>query len=265
MKHKIFFFSIIMKHKIFFGIFLILLILGSGCYLGYYLYQESIKRTIIVDITISTIGDSLTDARHYGDTMEYGELMDNWYQYYTYQYLKTRNVESQIRNLGISGQTVEQICDRLNQTIPAEYIVSMAGTNNIWRADYTNQQIVGNLSQKIIETYNQTIFNTIDTQIAQGYFAPILIICSVPPVGEVNTLPEMMASTIQLVNIDLQAFVENLNRSDVLFCDVYRHMRNRDGYMIEGLFTDGVHFTKMGNKVCGEAIAQVIVDHHYNF
>lgn len=242
---------------------LTLILLGGIGYGVYYIYNDNLKKQVVVDLRISTIGDSLTDGGNYNKTYGYGEKWSFGYQINMYDYLKTRDLESTIYNVGISGQIVSQICARFNVTVPADYIISMAGTNDLWRANYGNPWIAGNLSQWIIGNYTQTIFNTIKYQTDLGFDSPIIIICSIPPVGDVPGLPTKMAETIALVNADLKAWVIGLNRLDVVFCDVNRAMRNSSVYMMEGLYSDGVHFTHNGNAVCGEAIAQVITDHYY--
>jgi lysophospholipase L1-like esterase len=242
-----------------------LIILGTISYSIYSIYMENEKKNIKVDIRISTIGDSITDGGNYQKTMGFGEKWNFGYQINIYESLKTRNIESSILNLGISGNLISQICSRFNDTVPADYIISMGGTNNVWWwANYTNPAVQENLSQTIITTYNNTIFNTIQYQISLGNSGPILIICSIPPIGKSLGNAVNITNAIKYVNTNLQAWVIGLNRSDILFCDVYRNMRNAEGYMIEGLSSDGVHFTSKGNEVCGQTMAQVISDHYYS-
>jgi len=198
--------------------------------------------------------------------MKAGNDQKEWYQYYMYQYLKTRHIESQIRNFGIGGQSVEQITGRFNVTVPADYITCMAGTNDLWwvNINYSDPNVAEIKSQHIIEKYNQTIFNTMKNQTEQGYDNPIIILCSIPPPGNKTTLPEKMAATVVYVNIRLAQFVSTLNRSDVLFCDVHKAMRTSANYAIDGLLNDdGIHFTAQGKQVCGEAISQIIANHYY--
>lgn len=227
------------------------------------LFQRT-KNLDDLKLRISTIGDSLTDSGHRNDVMGAGKKRDDWYQYYLYHYLIARNISSSIHNYGISGQIVEQICSRFNDTIPADYIVSMAGTNDLWRANYSESDINRTLADRIIGFYKSTILRTIELQSQNNHPGPIIIICSIPPVGNVSTLPEKMASAIEFVNTELKTYLISLNRSDVLFCDVNKAMRDSQKNMINGLATpDGVHFSKFGKKVCGEAIGQTIFNNFY--
>lgn len=242
------------------------LIILSGIGYGiYYLYLENEKKQVEVDIRITTIGDSITDGGNYGKTYAYGEKWTFGYQIDIYNSLKTRNIESSIFNLGIGGQIISQICSRFNETVPADYIISMGGTNNVWWwANYSNPLIEENLSQTIITTYNNTIINTMQYQISLNHSGPVIIICSIPPIGIGLGNSANITKAIKYVNTNLQNWVNSLNRSDILFCDVNRYMRNAEGYIIDGLSSDGVHFTAKGNEVCGQAMALVITDHYYS-
>jgi lysophospholipase L1-like esterase len=255
-----------LKHlnKIILVFFMIIMVVGTIGISSHYIIQKNYKDNLTVDIQISTIGDSLTQGGHKGIVMGYGKEYPNCYQNYLYEYLSERNIESQVRNFGISGQITSQICNRFNETVPAEYIVSMSGTNDIWRANYSNSSVNQTLADLIITKYNQTITGTISFQTALNYSSPKVIICSVPPVGDVKTLPSEMNGAILYVNAKLELFVESLNSSNIVFCDVNKNMRNSDNYLIEGLGTaDGVHFTQLGNLVCGEAISQCIFEQYY--
>ena len=236
----------------------------------YFQARENQRANVPVDLTISTIGDSLTDSGHNGDvvqysTMEFGSVLENCYQYYTYKYLKTRQLETRVQNFGISGQTVSQICGRFNTTVPADYIVCMAGTNDVWRANYSTPGINAILATRVIDIYNATIFGTIAYQQSRGHAAPVIILCSIPPFGNVSPPTLYVPGAIRHVNAALKAYVQGLNRSNILFCDVYATMSNAAGWMIDGLYwPDGVHFNPTGDQVAGEAIAQVISNHNYH-
>ena len=250
-----------MNKRKFTAIILGCVILGTVGYSTFYFVQQYQYSQIAIDIKISTIGDSLTDSGYYGDTMKHGVANENWYQYYLFQYLEERMIESSIKNWGIGGQITSQICGRFNETVPADYIVSMAGTNDLWQADYTIPNINAELATMIIGFYNNTIFNTIEYQIDQGKESPIIIICSIPPISDGQSF---MGQGIFSVNEEIRQYVVNLNRTDIIFCDVHQSMRDTNNDMLDGLATpDGVHFTKMGKLVCGEAIAQAIATHYY--
>ena len=259
-----------MKGKIVSLLAVLLLIVGNTGVDIYFLARENQNKNLPVDLTISTIGDSLTDSGHNGDvvdysTVEYGSVLEDCYQYYTYQYLKVRHLETRVRNLGISGQTVSQICGRLNTTVPADYIVCMAGTNDVWRANYSIPGINATLAARVIGKYNDTIFGTIAYQQSLGDDPPVIVICSIPPFGNISPSILNVPGAIQYINAALKAYVQGLSRSNILFCDVYAAMSTNAGMMIDGLCrNDGVHFTPTGDQVAGEAVAQVISNHHYH-
>jgi lysophospholipase L1-like esterase len=254
-----------MKRKIVALLTIFPLIAANIVLSSYFIVLDNQRKNMTIDLTISTIGDSLTDSGHYGSLVEYGIIMEDCYQYYTYKYLKVRNLETRVRNLGIGGQTVAQICGRFNETVPANYIVCMAGTNDMWRADYSAPGINDTLANHIIDTYNDTIFGTITYQQSLGYAPAIIVICSIPSFGNINPPFLYIPEGIQYVNTALESYIQGLNRTDVLFCDVHKAMSTEAGWMINGLcVADGVHFTEAGDQVMGEAVAQVISYNYYH-
>nr|MDO8087289.1 GDSL-type esterase/lipase family protein [Candidatus Sigynarchaeum springense] len=234
----------------------------SACFL----YSDYQCKNAPIDLTISTIGDSLTDAGHYGTDIRCGAEILDCYQYYTYKYLKNQDLNTIVHNLGISGQTISQICSRLNATVPANYTVCMGGTNDVWRANYSLPGINDTLANRIIGKYNDTIFNTISYQQDLGYTRPVFVICSIPPFGKVTPpvyYDPHIINTIKHVNAALKTYIQGFNDPYILFCDVYEAMSTDDGYMIDGLcYADGVHFTVAGNQVMGETVARTIWSHH---
>jgi len=134
----------------------------------------------------------------------------------------------------------------------------------VWRANYSAPGINATLASHVIDTYNTTIFNTIAYQQILGHAAPVIILCSIPPFGNVTPPILKVPAATRFVNAALKSYVQNLNRSNILFCDVYSAMSNAAGWMIDGLYSDGVHFTPIGDQVAGEAIAQVIANHYYH-
>jgi lysophospholipase L1-like esterase len=232
---------------------------------GFMVIDYQCKSTPI-NLTISTIGDSLTDSGQYGTVVRCGSEIPDCYQYYTYKYLKGRDLNTLVRNLGISGQTISQICGRMNSTVPANYTVSMGGTNDVWRANYSSPSVNDTLANRVIGMYNNTIFNTIAYQQSLGHAPPVFVICSIPPFGRVTAPISYNASipnTIKHVNAALKAYVEGLNNPDIVFCDVHEAMSTDGVYMTPGLcVADGVHFTLAGDQVMGETVAQAIWNHY---
>jgi lysophospholipase L1-like esterase len=219
-----------------------------------------------VNIKISTIGDSITMGSRPGDTMEFGNINRGWYQYYFYYYLQERGIESIIINLGIGGQKIRQIVDRLDSTIPSNYVVIMGGTNDIIWANYSESDVNQKLADRIISAYEETIPLLINKQIEISGFAPIIIICSVPPIANLTTLPKGMPSAIKYVNLAILEFVKLLNLDNVIFSDTNRHLRGDSDYYISGLSTpEGIHLSEKGNLVTGEAIAESVVENYYKW
>ena len=220
-----------------------------------------------IDISISTLGDSLTDNGYYGQIMDYNIKHTNWYQFFMYEELKTRNIESVIIDLGIGGQTITQICNRILSAVPATYITILAGTNDVASANYSDPSINEKLATHIIETYKQKIPEVIQYQKSTSGFAPIVIVCTIPPVGDVeSTLPlGKMSEAIDYVNEKLKVFIENWEEyPNVLLCDTNRSLKGTNGRFIPGLCVqDGIHFTENGKLVCGQTIANTIIENYY--
>ena len=247
----------------------LILLIAGGSGTGIYFLMMDVQQpsAVTVDLTISTIGDSLTQGGEWMVTVGYGSYYPDCYQYYVYQYLHVRGLETQVKDLGIGGQIISQICGRFNTTVPANYIVCMAGTNDVFRANYSEPEaeVDANLSAHIIATYNATIFNTIAYQESLGKAAPVLILCSIPPLAKLNGGNIDLYDAIRSVNAAIKNYVQTLNRTNILFCDMYAAVSNQSGWMIPSICkSDGVHFNNIGDQVEGEAIAKVICDNYYH-
>ncbi len=222
-------------------------------------------------ITVSTLGDSLTQSGYPFQRMDCGcNKPTNWYQYYMYNYLLVRNVESSILNLGIGGQTISQICDRILSAVPSTYITIMAGTNDVLTADYTDPSVNENLAKHVIDTYALRIPQVIAKQVSEGFPAPIIIICTIPPVGPSITLGNgtlaQKTDAIEFVNNAIRDYVKNTISSSVILCDTNRYLKGQNNLFLPGLYlTDNLHFSMNGFIVCGEAIAQTIIEHYYSW
>ena len=224
------------------------------------------KKPPYVNINIATLGDSLTDSGYYGKVMDYSSNLINWYQYFMYQQLKTRNIESSILDLGVGGQVISQICNRILSASPSTYITIMAGTNDILSADFSDPNVNENLAAHIISIYKQKIPEVILYQNVTFGYSPIVIICTIPPVGDgPSVLPlGRITEAINFVNCELKKFAEN--NPDVLLCDTNRSLKGINDRFIRGLCVeDNIHFTETGKLVCGQTIANSIIEHYYKW
>jgi lysophospholipase L1-like esterase len=213
-------------------------------------------------ITISTIGDSLTEGSIRASIIGDNYIqMPNCYQGWTYNWLHHQGMSTEIRNYGIGGQIIEEICGRIAVTVslPTDLIVIMAGTNDLWRYSDMDPDIEKEISEAQLERYREIIPKVVQLQTKKGLSPPMFVICSIPPFGNVKMLPKNVQKAVKFVNSELEKFVVAWKESPIMFCDVHKAMRGDDFFMREGLaIADGVHFTIDGNKACGEAIAKCI-------
>ena len=90
---------------------------------------------------------------------------------------------------------------------------------------------------------------------------PLIIINSIPPFGENFFLPDNSNDAVFHFNERLKGYISELGLENVKYCDIHAEMSNSLNSIKPGLaFIDGVHFTQLGYKVCGEKIAQCILD-----
>jgi lysophospholipase L1-like esterase len=208
---------------------------------------------------ISTIGDSLTEGN--GRDTIFGEkfIAPGMYQSWMFNWLLDHGIKTEIINLGIGGQIINQICGRFEQTVPADIIVSMGGTNDCWRFANSAPNIEEEMAEDILEEYQIAIKKAIQKQISMKQTKPIIIIAAIPPVGKVSTIPTNMKTAILYINQKLKNFVDQQADPMMYYCDVFNAMANEDQDMRVGLYVpDGVHFTIAGNQTCGEVIARSI-------
>lgn len=217
-------------------------------------------------VKISTIGDSLTEGGVRGAIISDSKtVIPMCYQSWTYNWLKAKGLSVEIRNYGIGGQIVNEICGRFEITVslPTDYIVTMGGTNDLWRFSDTAPNIEVEIAEDIIEKYHMAIPKAIKLQQDKGLPAPTVVVCSVPPFGNVKNLPKNVQTAVKYVNSELEKMVIVWKNPSIIFCDMHKAMRNDKFFMRDGLaILDGVHFTLEGNQTCGEAIAQVIYAHY---
>src|SRR5271157_4501054 len=203
-------------------------------------------------IKIVTMGDSLTQG---GVPPEYRIDNPNVYQSFLFQALKKDGISADIWNLGIGGQTLGQIVSWIHTGLPTDVITSLGGTNDIWHF----LDALKGFENEIIDGIIEELTNGINIIKAHpGCKNTTIIACNIPPVGDVKTVPLMMADTINQANQKIEALCK---KAGVRFCDVNKAMRSNDSKkhaIKELVVADGVHFTPAGNKACGEAMARCI-------
>ncbi|NMC05753.1 MAG: hypothetical protein GYA24_11100 [Candidatus Lokiarchaeota archaeon] len=203
-------------------------------------------------LKIVTMGDSLTQG---GAPPEHRHGNTAQYQWFMYKFLKGQGMNVDIWNLGIGGQTIGQIVNRISPALPADVVTIMGGTNDIWHFIAAMEGHEEEIVDGIIEELTRGI-NVIRKD--PGCKNTRIILCSIPPFGDVKTLPKNGFDTLNKTNL----FVEQLCKKEgVIFCDVNKAMRADDKAKFarrEFVVPDGVHFTPAGNQACGEAIARCI-------
>ncbi len=213
-------------------------------------------------ILISTIGDSLTEGNAKEAVISDQPFFPNLYQSYTYNLLNEYGINCSIKNFGIGGEIINQICARFKKTVPAHIIVAMGGTNDVWRYADLAPGIEEEIGESLLDLYQKSVEGAFNLQKEyKDMDPPYVFICSIPPFGNVSTLPKNAQNSILHINAQIKSWIEEQNNDHILFCDVHKAMSNQERYMRKGLcIPDGVHFTKEGNKVCGVAIGRCILN-----
>jgi lysophospholipase L1-like esterase len=203
-------------------------------------------------LKVVTMGDSLTQG---GVPPEHRHGNTTQYQWFMYKFLKDQGIGVDIWNLGIGGQTIGQIVNRISPALPANFVTIMGGTNDIWHFIAAMEGHEDEIIDGIIEEITRGIHMVKNNPACKNTRT---IICSMPPFGEVKTLPNSAFGTLNKTN----ALVEQLcKKEEAIFCDVNKAMRIDDRMKFarqDLVVADGVHFTVAGNQACGEAIARCI-------
>ena len=202
-----------------------------------------------------TYGDSITAmGANYGSMTSAAadNMQHNNYQPYLYHYLRTRSIEGMLRNFGIGGQLVPTICDRLRYAPTVmPNIILMAGTNDIFS---------GVASSNITHTieYVTSQFVDVTSKLKNRQF----FVCSLPPLG--TNYPQQ-AHAVLRVNEAIQEFTRVTNNT--VLCDIHAHLTDTQRLFFQNprLTLDGIHLTRQGNEILGQAIGACIVRHHYRW
>ncbi|MFX0102252.1 MAG: SGNH/GDSL hydrolase family protein [Candidatus Hodarchaeota archaeon] len=204
---------------------------------------------------VITIGDSLTQGN---PPPEHRAGNSGKYQSYTHAYLKEKGIEVDIWNLGIGGQLIGQIVNRIKPALPADIVVIMGGTNDVWRFAAIEDDILDEVVEGILEEF---IYGLEVVKSHPDSGSSKIILCSIPPFGDVGTVDIRMVNAINKTNAEIQDLCEK--NENVFFCDVNAAMRLDVPEKFANskfVVADGVHFTFSGNKACGEAIAKCIAN-----
>lgn len=202
---------------------------------------------------IITMGDSLTQGH---PPPEHRAGNPAKFQSYMYDHLVKKGIEADIWNLGIGGQLIGQIVHRIEPALPADIVVIMGGTNDVWRFAAIEDDIIDEVVEGIMEEIAYGI-NVVKKH--PGKKNCKVLLCSIPPFGDVETVDIRMLHAVNKTNLEIQESCQG--NENVFFCDVNAAMRLDvpEKYAKPDLvIADGVHFTFAGNKACGEAIARCI-------
>lgn len=202
-------------------------------------------------VSIATLGDSLTQGN---PPPEHRHGNPGKYQSFTYQHLLREGIEADFWNLGIGGQTITQIIDRIQDALHCDIIVIMGGTNDVWRFAGFDEEIKEEIATDIAAFLKKGV--EIGHQRAPR---TIIIACSIPPFGAVPDLHPETHGTILEANRRIR---ETCKMTGARYCDVHAAMCDRHDRMHADptmVTPDGVHFTPEGNKACGEAIGRCIL------
>lgn len=210
-------------------------------------------------IRIATIGDSLTEGS--ARLARIGPIIciPHTYQFSTYEYLKENGHEIEVVNHGIGGQIINEITSRFEETLPTDFLVSMSGTNDLWQFSDMGDGIEKDIMEDYRDEHDEKIEKIFDICKKNNWKLPKIVLCSIPPFGNVRTLPENIQNTVKFLNQEIEKYAQEKN---YVFSDVHKAMRNSDDFYMDSknCVDDGVHFTIEGNKTCGEAIGKTLHD-----
>ena len=177
--------------------------------------------------------------------------------------VSSKKYSVEVRNYGIGGQLMSQICARFSETIPADIIMVMGGTNDVWRYAELGDDMDEEIFDDMKDNLQNFVLPQIQEQQKMGVPPPIIFICTIPPFGRSSALPKNHLQIIPSINKKLEAFVNQLNNPQVKFADLHKDMIDSEGYFEDPLCVpDGVHFTPAGNRRCGSLMAERINDYY---
>jgi lysophospholipase L1-like esterase len=155
-----------------------------------------------------------------------GDSLTEWYGW------QERFPEYRVMNLGISGETVEELLDRRDhireRVTDPDIIFLMTGINNI-----------------LSERYDITVpYREIVRNLTTWYKGAKVVVQSLLPVD----MPWIINDTIKTINRHLSDIAREHDDADYL--DVYSCFVDKNGKPIRGLLSDdGVHLAEKGYEV----------------
>jgi len=165
-----------------------------------------------------------------------GDSLTEWYDW------QGRFPEYRATNLGISGETVEELLDRrdmLRERISAPAVLFlMTGINNI-----------------LSERYDITVpYREIVRNLSTWYKGATVVVQSLLPVD----MPWISNDTIRTINRHLSGLAREL---DAEYLDVYSHFAGENGVPRQGLLSDdGVHLADRGYAVWADVVERFLKD-----
>jgi lysophospholipase L1-like esterase len=163
-----------------------------------------------------------------------GDSLTEWYDW------QERFPEHRARNLGISGETVEELLDRrerIHEIVRAPDVVFlMTGINNIANGQYD-----------IFGPYREIVRN-----LTTWYKGATIVVQSVLPVD----FPWVGPGVIRDVNRNMEKIAEEFNAK---YLDVYSSFVTKDDKPKDGLLSDdGVHLSAKGYEVWAKAVEEFL-------
>jgi lysophospholipase L1-like esterase len=178
-----------------------------------------------------TVFDLITMKKH---LVFIGDSLTEWYDW------QERFPAYRVTNLGISGETVEELLDRRDHIRARienpDVIFLMTGINNI-----------------LSERYDITVpYREIVRNLTTWYKGAKVVVQSLLPVD----MPWINNDTIRTINYSLSHIaIEH----DAEYLDVYGHFIDENGKSKRGLLSDdGVHLASKGYEVWAEAVEKYL-------
>ena len=163
-----------------------------------------------------------------------GDSLTEWYDW------QERFPAYRVMNLGISGETVEELLDRRDhireRAVNPDIIFLMSGINNILSEQYD-----------ITVPYREIVRN-----LSTGYKGAKVVVQSLLPVD----MPWIRNDTIRTINRHL---MEIAREYAVAYLDVYSAFMDAGGNPKQGLLSDdGVHLADKGYEVWAKVVEEYL-------
>ncbi|GAB4329960.1 MAG: hypothetical protein Kow0069_37590 [Promethearchaeota archaeon] len=209
-------------------------------------------------LKIVTLGDSLTQGSPPPC------LHPDTYQYHMLAAMRERgvgvgpDVHVDVVNHGVGGQVAAQVVDRIPGALDPDVdaVVLMAGTNDAWRYTAYDEEMAADVRDDVVQTLVAGVKKCLELREVSAHRLEVVVLCAVPPVGAVPSIPKYMGSTIEAIN---ERLATACTRLGVTFCDVHEAMRGEGGRARPDLVVgDGVHFTRKGYEACGRRIGACV-------